>query len=49
MSKVKRWTDRESGMRHTLISLDPVRDATLWAGIDRARASVAASSRATVN
>jgi hypothetical protein len=37
MSKVKRWTDRESGMRHTLISLDPVRDAKLWAGIDRAR------------
>ncbi len=24
-------------MRHTLISLDPVRDAKLWAGIDRAR------------
>ena len=37
MSKLKRWTDRESGMRHTLISLDPVRDAKLWAGIDRAR------------
>ena len=37
MSKVKRWTDRESGMRHTLISLDPMRDAKLWAGIDRAR------------
>lgn len=33
-SKVKRWTDRDTGMRHTMISLDPVRDASLWAVID---------------
>jgi hypothetical protein len=33
-SKVKRWTDRDTGMRQTLISLDPVRDASLWAVID---------------
>ena len=28
-SKVKRWTDRDTGMKHTLISLDPLRDAAL--------------------
>jgi hypothetical protein len=30
MSKVKRWTDRDTGMRNTLVSLDPIRDETLW-------------------
>ena len=30
MSKVKRWTDRDTGMRNTMISLDPIRDETLW-------------------
>jgi hypothetical protein len=33
-SNVKRWTDRDTGMRNTLISLDPVRDSTLWNVID---------------
>lgn len=33
-SNVKRWTDRDTGMRNTLISLDPVRDTSLWAVID---------------
>ena len=33
-SKVKRWTDRDTGMKHTLISLDPIRDATLWNAIN---------------
>src|SRR5690606_6842094 len=33
-SKVKRWTDRDTGMRNTLISLDPLRDAALWNVID---------------
>jgi hypothetical protein len=37
MSKVKRWTDRQTGMRYTQIALDPVRDARVWAAIDRAR------------
>jgi len=37
MSRVKRWTDPETGMRHTRITLDPVRDAQLWAAIDQAR------------
>ena len=34
-SSVKRWTDRESGMRMTLLKLDPVRDAQFWAGVTR--------------
>src|SRR5262245_35467432 len=29
-SQIKRWTDKVTGMRHTTISLDPVRDETLW-------------------
>ena len=39
-SKVKRWTDRDTGMKHTLISLDPVRDASLWNVIDHHLASI---------
>jgi hypothetical protein len=37
LSKVRRWTDRDTGMRHTHIELDPVRDAQLWAAIDQHR------------
>jgi hypothetical protein len=33
-SKMKRWTDRGTGMKHTLISLDPLSDASLHAVID---------------
>jgi hypothetical protein len=36
-SKVSRWTDPETGMRHTHLELDPERDAALWASIDAAR------------
>jgi len=36
-SKVSRWTDRETGMRHTHLELDPVSDAQLWAAIDAQR------------
>jgi hypothetical protein len=36
-SKVSRWTDRETGMRHTHFELDPVSDAQLWAAIDGQR------------
>jgi hypothetical protein len=39
-SRVKRWTDRETGMRHTHIELDPVRDAQLWTAIDHARRQI---------
>lgn len=33
-SCVKRWTDRDTGMKNTMISLDPLRDASLWNVID---------------
>src|SRR5262245_41460093 len=32
-SKIKRWTDKETGMHHTLISLDPVRDKAFWLAV----------------
>ena len=32
-SKIKRWADKETGMRHTLISLDPVRDKIFWTAV----------------
>jgi hypothetical protein len=32
-SKIKRWTDKETGMRQTLISLDPERDKTFWTAV----------------
>ena len=35
-SKIKRWTDKETGMRHTLISLDPVRDKMMWTAVSHA-------------
>ncbi|MEO6571370.1 MAG: HNH endonuclease [Ilumatobacteraceae bacterium] len=35
MSEVKRWVDRETGMCHTHLQLDPVRDRALWSSIDR--------------
>ena len=34
LSKVKRWVDRDTGMNQTLISLDPLRDASLWTAIE---------------
>ena len=36
-ANVKHWLDRETGMWHTHLELDPVRDATLWAAIRAAR------------
>lgn len=39
-SIVKRWTDLASGMKNTLISLDPLRDASLHAIIDAHLASL---------
>ena len=33
-STVKRWTDKASGMKHTMISLDPLRDEQLHKVID---------------
>lgn len=31
---VKRWVDRSTGMHHTRLELDPIRDAAIWSGID---------------
>jgi Domain of unknown function (DUF222)/HNH endonuclease len=39
-SKIKRWTDRETGMRHTLISLDPVRDKAFWGAVTSKRSKL---------
>ncbi len=33
-SHVKRWTDRDTGLKHTHIALDPLRDAEIWNVID---------------
>lgn len=33
-STIKRWVDRITGMHHTKIELDPIRDAKLWSVID---------------
>lgn len=33
-SSVRRWTDQATGMHKTLISLDPVRDATWWSAVE---------------
>lgn len=33
-SEVKRWTDKVTGMCHTHLELDPLRDAEVWAAID---------------
>lgn len=39
-SNVKRWVDKQTGMCHTHLELDPVRDRALWAAIDTARATL---------
>lgn len=33
-STVKRWIDRDTGMHHTLLSLDPLRDSIIWKAIN---------------
>ncbi|MDW3216899.1 MAG: HNH endonuclease [Ilumatobacteraceae bacterium] len=39
-SNVRRWVDQRTGMCHTHVELDPVRDRALWAAIEAARASL---------
>ena len=34
-SSVKRWTDKSTGMKHTHLELDPLRDSALWGALDR--------------
>lgn len=43
-SRVSRWTDNATGMHHTKIELDPVRDAKLNATINRALARLRSSN-----
>lgn len=45
-SRLKRWTDRETGMKQTLITLDPLRDVALHAVVD---ANLAALRQDPVN
>jgi hypothetical protein len=35
-SRIKRWTDKATGMRQTLISLDPERDKIFWTAVSHA-------------
>jgi hypothetical protein len=42
-STVKRWTDKVSGMCVTRLELDPVRDAQVWAAVDRTTARLRAA------
>jgi hypothetical protein len=39
---VRRWTDRDSGMCNTKLSLDPLADATVWTAINAAVAAARA-------
>ncbi len=39
-AKVKRWVDKTTGMRLSLLELDPVSDATVWSAIDAQLASL---------
>jgi len=39
-SRVRRWVDKTTGMCHTHLELDPVRDRALWAAIDASRAKL---------
>ncbi len=39
-SSVKQWTDKLTGMRKTLLSLDPVRDTELWTAVNAKLASL---------
>lgn len=39
-STVRRWVDQQTGMCHTHLELDPVRDRTLWLAVERCRATL---------
>ena len=39
-SNARRWVDQRTGMCHTHLELDPVRDRALWAAIETARAAL---------
>lgn len=46
-SKIRRWVDSATGMHHTLLELDPVRDAKLNAAISRELARLRATDRSS--
>lgn len=39
-SNVKRWVDRVTGMHHTHLEVDPLRDATLWTAVNDSLATL---------
>ena len=39
-SNVRRWVDKRTGMCHTHLELDPVRDRALWSAIEAGRATL---------
>ncbi len=39
-SNIRRWVDKNTGMCHTHLELDPVRDRALWTAIDHRRAQL---------
>ena len=39
-ASIRRWTDKPTGMHHTHLTLDPERDAKLWAAIDAQLATI---------
>jgi hypothetical protein len=39
-STVRKWTNKLNGMHHTLLTLDPVRDAELWTAVNAKVASL---------
>jgi hypothetical protein len=44
MSRVRRWTGKDTGMRHTHLELDPVSDAALWSAFDAHRRKLRADA-----
>jgi hypothetical protein len=41
-ARVKRWTDKRTGMHHTHLELDPLRDAALWQVVNQRLATLRA-------
>jgi hypothetical protein len=39
-ANVKRWVDKSTGMHHSHLELDPLRDATLWGAVNTALATL---------
>lgn len=48
-SNVRRWTDKVTGMCHTHLELDPVRDAAVWGAVQAQLAKLRASDQQGAN